>query len=158
MSRSFERFGPRERRGAGVRTAIICALAAASAALAACSSPSDADGHARDVAVIHLVTPDHTVVINPSGAQGGLTIPVGGTPIAAVFLSVRGDTVRLSESQFQIRLDTRAEQVVVFDRATPWSGTLRGIAPGTGLVDVSIFHIPANHADFGPHGLSVMVQ
>jgi hypothetical protein len=48
--------------------------------------------------------------------------------------------------------------VVVFNRASAFAGTVEGVAPGTTLMDVSIFHIAGNHADFGPHILSVTVE
>lgn len=134
------------------------ALAVMVSALAACSDdPEGPDEHADEVAIIRLTIGTQVFNITEGGAQGGLTIPVGSHPVTAVFLAADNDVLTLG-SDFRLDFNTENSSVVTFTRTGALSGTLNGVAAGTAVVRVGLFHLEEGHYDFGTHPVNVTVQ
>lgn len=134
------------------------ALALLVPALAACDDDgTEPNDHADDVAIIRLAVGTQTFNIMQSGAQGGLTIPVGSTPVTATFLAANNDVLTIG-SNFRLDVDSQNSSRVTFTRTGSFSGTLTGVAAGTAVVNVCLRHIADNHCDFGPHPINVTVQ
>lgn len=146
-------------RKLNLRLVVATAAVAAIPALSACRSPTDDGDPARDVAIVRLVAGPASVDITRGGAQGAvLSLAVGEIPLTAVFLRQSGDTLRLNQNDFEIRLQPANAQIVTFARTSAFAGTLTGVAQGNTVVSVSLFHISGNHEDFGPHDLTVVVE
>jgi hypothetical protein len=120
--------------------------------------PVAPDDHAEEVAEVRLTVGSQTVTITEGGAQGSLTIPVGVSSVSAVFLADDGDTVTLDPEEFELRLESQNAAVVIFTRTGPLAGKLTGVAPGSAVVEFSIFHLEEGHPDFGEFDLNVTVQ
>jgi hypothetical protein len=125
---------------------------------AACDEdPVEPHEHA-DVAGMLLTVGTQTVTLTEGGAQGGLTIPNGASTITATFLDDDGDPIALHDDEFELRILPPNATVVTFARTGAFSGTLNGVADGSVIVQVDLYHIEEGHADFGPHNLAVTVE
>jgi hypothetical protein len=127
--------------------------------IAACDEdPVEPDEHAEELAEVRLTVGSQTLTINEGGAQGDLTIPNGPSSVTATFLAGDGDAVTLDGEEFEIRLNTQNAAIVTFTRTGPFAGTLTGVADGSAVVAVSVFHKEEGHDDFGPFNVNVTVQ
>lgn len=138
-----------------MRAAVMAVLVTA---VTACDDDSTGpDEHADEVAIIRLTIGSQVFNITEGGAQGGLTIPVGSHPVTAVFLAADNDVLTLG-SDFRLDFNTENASVVTFTRTGALSGTLNGVAAGTAVVRVGVFHLEEGHYDFGTHPINVTVQ
>jgi hypothetical protein len=141
-----------------IRARRLAPLLLALAFVTACDNdPVEPGDPADDIATIRLTAGTATVNITEGGAQGGLTIPLGATSVTATFLDVAGDSVTIG-GEFEIRLTSSNSALVTFARTGQFAGTLTGVAAGSAIVAVELFHTGEGHSDFGPHNLTVTVQ
>jgi hypothetical protein len=136
----------------------ILAAALAIPFVAACDEdPIEPDEHA-EVAEMRLTVGSQTVIFTEGGAQSGLTIPNGNATVTATFFDEDGDAIALHDDEFEVRIVPPNTNVVTFTRTGAFTGTLNGVADGTAVVEVGIWHLDENHYDFGDFDLNVTVQ
>lgn len=129
-----------------MRAFAFAPLLAAVALITACDD-DPVEPHEDEPEAIRLIIGEDTVEID-GGQTGSVTIPLGGTAIAAVFLDADGDEVDVHDDEFELRIEPDDEQVVTFTRSDAFSGTLNGESEGTSTAEVLLWHLPVDHDDF----------
>lgn len=124
----------------------------------ACKESTDPGEEEPEVASVRLTVGASTVTVAENGAVTGgpLRITTADQPLSAVFLTADGSVESLVTSD-EFRLDVAGGTGVTFTRTGPFAGTMRGTAGTTTSVNVSLFHLIENHADFGPFPVPVQV-
>lgn len=123
--------------------------------VAACGGDDEDDE--PDVATMRI-TIGQTVVDFPgtcTPSVATVTIPQAGASVSASFLRGDGspDPV-VTADKFELKVEPAAR----FTRATAFTGTLSGGAPGTASVSFALFHKEEQHEDFGPCSVNIRVQ
>jgi hypothetical protein len=116
-----------------------------------------------EVATIRMTIGAQTVTVdtdNGTVTGGPILVPVGGagSTITAEFLRADGqpDPV-VTEADFVFRVFPADESVLTYTETSAFEGTLTGLQAGPTTMDVDLFHIPADHAEFGPFPIPVTV-
>ena len=143
-----------------VRSARRAAVVAATAiAFGACTA--DEHGHEAEVEFMQVTVGATTVTVNATGAITGGPITMTAESeeaVSVVFLDVdMAEALGEHADDYQVNITTPAE--LTFTRNGPFGGTLLSTSatPGTYNIQVSLFHIPESHADFGAFGVPVTV-
>lgn len=142
-----------------IRSARLAILAVTALALAACTATDE--GIEAEVEFMQVTVGATTVTVNSTGS-------ITGGPISMTALTDESVTVEFLDAgmadalgehadDYQVNITTPAQ--LTFTRTGPFSGTLvsTSATPGTYNIQVSLFHIPESHADFGAFGIPVTV-
>ena len=137
----------------------IALVALALGTAAACGDDAAGpDDPGAGLATIRLTIGGMTVNLTAGGAGAAVDIPQGNTPVSAVFLDAGGGEVALDVAEFELRIVSSNTTRLRFVRLGAFTGTLEASELGTIALQVSLFHLDDDHADFGPQNLTVTVQ
>jgi hypothetical protein len=143
------------------RSAAILLTAAGLALLAACERSPTAPVEEPSATQIRLTIGSQVVTVAGTGAVTGgpISLPLGATAISAEFLLASGapDPV-VAAPHYRLDVTSRNPGIVTFERTGAFQGTLVATQGGPAQLDVSLFGVSHNHAEFGPFPLPVSVE
>jgi hypothetical protein len=146
----------RSRSAAGLPLFLAAALL-----FAACERSPTRPQVEPEATEIRLSVGDQTVSVSLTGAVTGgpIRIPVGSTAVAAEFLLASGqpDPV-VVDPAFRLDVTSLTPTLVSFQRTGAFAGTLVGVQPGTGQIEVSLYGVSHGHAEIGPFPVAVIVE
>lgn len=143
-----------------IRLGFLFATLAMLPALGSCSDdPADEGDPAEAVVAMRLTVGAQIITINDGNVTGGpIVIPIGNTPITAVFLDVSNGVVSGLDAEFRLEVASDNSNIATFSRTTAFAGNLAGVAAGQTTLSFSLFHVEENHSDFGPFPVQTTVQ
>jgi hypothetical protein len=109
---------------------------------------------------MRLTVGAQVITIDDSGGVTGgpIVIPIGNTPISAVFLDENDDVVPGLNAEFRLEVESNNANVATFSRTAAFTGNLVGVAAGQTVLRFALFHVAENHEDFGFFDVSTTVQ
>lgn len=124
-----------------------------------CKESTDPEENEPEVATMRLTVGTSTVTVSENGTVTGgpLRITTADQALTATFLKADGSVESLVTAA-EFRLDVTGGTGITFTRTGSFAGNIRGAAASTTNVNVSLFHLIENHADFGPFTVPVQVQ
>lgn len=136
----------------------VVAAVLLSAFATACKESTDPGEEEPEVASVRLTVGTSTVTVAENGAVTGgpLRLTTADQGLTATFLKADGSVESLVTSA-EFRLDVTGGTGVTFTRTGAFAGNIRGTAGTNTSVNVSLFHLIENHADFGPFPVAVQV-
>lgn len=133
------------------RSLALCAALVLTAATAACDDDPIGSDDEPEIANVRVSVGTQSVTISEFGQQTGtLTVPTGNSVVAAAWLRADGQPEPLITSEeFELRLVPSAGTTgVTFTPAGAFGGTLNATTSGEKTVQLQLFHLEEQHADF----------
>jgi hypothetical protein len=96
-----------------------------------------------------------------SGVVAPTPIVIGqtATPVAATFLRANGDVEPLvTAAEFELQFNDLNTNIVTFTRTGAFTGTLTGVAAGTDVVTVVLYHKEAMHEEYEIPNVNLQVN
>lgn len=141
------------------RSFIAVAALAGAAGLSACDNKVTGPDEPEVAAMRLTIAGQQTVTVRSSGTSGTVQLVQGqAATITAVFLDASDQVIEEIQAA-EFRLDVTPSAGITFARTGAFAGTLTAASgTTTGSLQVSLFHIPANHTEFGPLTVNVIAS